>query len=72
MATIAPHKLEDAEVFEVLPGVGLAHVRSAQGEVYGISRQTPGVRFDLLQVGQRVRCEVTPVFGRVLRASLVE
>lgn len=57
------------EIVEVLPGLGLAHLRTADGTVYGLSRNTPGVAFDSLQAGQRLRCEVTERFHRVLRAE---
>lgn len=56
---------------EVLRGMGLAHVRGTDGVVYGVSGQTPGIAFNALRVGQRLRCEVTARFHRVLRADLI-
>ena len=61
----------EGEVFEVLDGFGLAHVRSSDGFIYGLNRQTPGVPFGMLHVGQRVRIDVTTKFARVLHAQLI-
>lgn len=61
----------EGEVCEVLVGYGLAHVRSSDGTIYGLHRQTPGVRFGMLHVGQRVRIDVTRKFSRVLHAQLI-
>jgi hypothetical protein len=61
----------DAEVIEVLKHFGLAHARSADGNVYGLTRRTPCVEFDCLAVGQRVRCEVVQPFSRVVSAKVL-
>jgi len=61
----------EGEVCEVLVGCGLAHVRSSDGSIYGLNRQTPGVPFGMLHVGQRVRIDVTSKFARVLHAQLI-
>jgi len=61
----------EGEVCEVLVGYGLAHVRSSDGSIYGLNRQTPGVPFGMLHVGQRVRIDVTSKFARVLHAQLI-
>lgn len=66
----APGSFVTGEVVEVLPGLGLAHVRGTDGLVYGINRRTPGIAFDALRTGQRVRCQVTGVLHRVLHAQL--
>jgi|GEM_PF-6232409 len=63
--------LVEGEVVEVLAGIGLAHVRAANGLVYGLNRKTPGIAFDALQAGQRVQCQVAAKFHRVLHAALV-
>ena len=60
----------EGEVCEVLDGFGLAHVRSLDGSIYGLNRQTLGVGFETLRVGQRVRLDVTSKFARVLHAQL--
>lgn len=60
------------EVLEVMPGLGLAHVRGAGGTVYGVNRRTPGITFDALRLGQLLRCQVTATFHRVLHAEAVE
>lgn len=60
------------EVLEVLPPpLALAHVRAADGLVYGLNPKTPGITFYALQPGQWVKCEVTEKFHRVLHAELV-
>lgn len=61
----------DGEVVEVLEGLGLAHVRTADGLTYGVNRQTAGIEFSQLRSGVRVRCQVTAKFNRVLRAELI-
>lgn len=64
--------LIEGEVLEVLGCYGLAHVRTMDGSTYGLTRETPGVRFADLHEGQRVRVEVASKFKRVLRAQLLE
>jgi hypothetical protein len=61
-----------AIVFEVLPEFGLAHLRTEGGRVLGINRQTPGIEFDAVSVGQCLACEVQEPFGRVIRATQLE
>ena len=61
-------KVVEAEVYEVLPGFGLAHLRSADGRVYGLRRGMPGIDFDALRLGQRLRCTVMEPFSRVVEA----
>lgn len=71
-ARAATSRLVECEVLEVLGCYGLAHVRAIDGSTYGLSRETPGVRFADLHEGQRVRVEVASKFNRVLRAQLLE
>jgi len=59
----------EGEVEEVHAGLGLAHVRGTDGLLYGVNRKTPGITFDALCVGQRLRCEVTSKFHRVVRVE---
>lgn len=61
----------EGKVFEVLPRFGLAHLRTEDGRVYGLNRSTPGIRFDELHEGSRVRCTVTRKFSRVLTATVL-
>ena len=61
----------EGEVVEVLAALGLAHVQTPEGMVYGINRQTPGVEFEALRRGQQVRCRVTDKFHRVLHADVL-
>lgn len=61
----------DGEVFEVLEGLGLAHVRTADGRTIGLNRHTPGIEFSKLRDGARVRCKVARTFNRVLHAELI-
>lgn len=62
----------EAEVVEVLIGFGLAHVRTAEDMVYGLTRRTPGIEFDTLRVGQLVRCRVTASLHKVVHAELLK
>ena len=61
----------EGEIVEVLPGYGLAHVQTAEGQVYGLNRTTPGIDFEEIHAGQQVRCVVTLEFNRVLHAWLL-
>ncbi len=61
----------ERSVFEVLEGFGLAQLRAADGSVYGVKRDTPGVEFAELREGRRYRCAVTGKFNRVLRAQVI-
>lgn len=62
----------EAEVFEILPGFGLAHLRAADGHIFGLRRTTPGISFDSLRIGQRVLCTVQQPFSRVVAARLID
>lgn len=64
--------LVEGVVLEVLAGFGLAHLRAADGATYGLNHQTPGIHFADLRKGQRICAEVTPKFGRVVHARLLE
>ena len=66
-----PPEFVDGEVFEVLPGFGLAHLRTADGRILGINRRTSVIAFSQVREGVRLRCEVCPNFNRVLRAELI-
>ena len=77
---MAPKKAETAagslffvegEVVEVLKDWGLAHVLGSDGLLYGLRPRTPGVQWDAVRKGQRVRCEVTGKFHRVLHADVL-
>ncbi len=61
----------EGEIVEVLPGLGLAHMRGADGVVYGLNPKTPGIAFEALRVGLQLRCQVTTRFHRVLHAALL-
>ena len=58
-------------VLEILPDLGLAHVRTPDSLIYGLSPYTNGLQFEMLQLGQKVRLQVTMKFGRVLHAELL-
>ena len=63
-------RLVEGDVFEVLRGFGLAHIRADDGAVFGLNKGTPGVdNFDLVAVGQRWRCTVLHPFSRVTFAQ---
>lgn len=59
----------EGEVAEVFQTTGLAHVLAPGEVVYGVTRNTPGIDFDSLRVGQSLRCLVTRQH-RVLHATL--
>lgn len=59
----------EGEVLEVLEVFGVAHVLTSDGWLYGLTRCTPGIVFDELRVGQRVRASVTRKLSRVLYAE---
>ena len=61
----------DGEVFEVLEAIGLAHVRTADGQIYGLNRTTTGIEFSQLRDGVRVRFKVVRKFHRVLQAQIL-
>lgn len=61
----------DGQVFEVLEGIGLAHVRTADGRICGLNRKTEGIEFSKLREGVRVRCQVAWTFNRVVYAELI-
>ena len=61
----------EGEIVEVLRGLGLAHVRGANGVAYGLNPTTPGIAFEALRAGQRVQCRVTAKFHRVLHAEVL-
>lgn len=62
----------DGEVLEVLEGIGLAHVRTADGTICGLTRSTLGIEFSQLRAGIRVRCKVVRKFSRVVQAKLMD
>ncbi|WP_374569460.1 hypothetical protein [Ideonella sp.] len=55
-------------VIEVLPTLGIAHVRCDDGSVVGVNRDTPGVPFDDLQAGDVLELEVLQPFSRAAKA----
>ncbi|QPF72684.1 hypothetical protein G8A07_06915 [Roseateles sp. DAIF2] len=66
-------RLVEAEVFEVLPGFGLAHLMSDDGRMFCVTSKTPGIaNLADLKEGQRYRCWVTGRFNLVVRASSIE
>lgn len=62
----------EGEVVEVLGGFGLAHLRTTNGALFGINRETPGVDFAAIRVGQRFRIVASTRFNRVVRAEVLE
>lgn len=54
-------------VLEVLPVLGLAHVRCDDGSVVGVNRETPGVQFDRLLAGDVLELDVRQPFSRVVQ-----
>jgi len=66
-----PSHLVDGFVVSILRGLGVAHIESADGRIYGVRRETPGIDFDSLEYGQRLQCAVTSTFNRVLSTRLM-
>lgn len=58
-------------VFEVLGGYGIAHVRTKDGSVYGLTRATVGIEFSHLREGQRFSLQATDKFGREQHAQQI-
>lgn len=54
-------------VLEVLPVLGLAHVRCDDGSVVGVNRDTPGVLLNELHAGDVLELEVLQPFARVVK-----
>lgn len=54
-------------VLEVLPVLGLAHVRCDNGSVVGVNRDTPGVLLDELHAGDVLELAVQQPFSRVVQ-----
>jgi hypothetical protein len=48
----------NAQVDSVMPHLGLAYVVDEASQAWGITRSTPGARFDTLEPGQRVRLRI--------------
>ena len=68
---LEPSLVVEGRIIEVLSGFGLAHFATDENVMYGINRQTPGLDFDQLREGQRLRCDVVPQFARVLHAESI-
>lgn len=70
-----PHgeaKLIEADVFDVLPSFGLAHLTTTDGRMFGVTSRTPGIAsLDDVKEGQRYLCWVIGRFDLVLRAELI-
>lgn len=63
-------RLVEGDVFEVLRGFGLAHIRTDEGAIVCLNKGTPGVdNFDLIAEGQRWRCTVVHPYSRVTFAQ---
>ncbi|MDP4302829.1 hypothetical protein [Leptothrix discophora] len=58
-----------ATVLDVMPQVGLAYLEDGEGVVWGVTRSTPGVAFDTLAIGLRLRLAITRQGSHALVAS---
>jgi hypothetical protein len=58
-----------AKVVALVPEFKLAKIRTADGWLYSINENTPGVRLSDLVEGQTVRATVTKRLARVLHAE---
>lgn len=59
-------------VFALIPEYRLAMTRDAEDRQYSVTRKTPGIKVDELQVGMRLRCVVTTRLARILSGKVVE
>ena len=70
MPGVVPYWVE-AEVKILIKHAGEAYVRTSAGCVYLITAGLPGLDFDKLSVGIRVKIEVTDRLDRVYSAKVV-
>lgn len=70
-STVEGDSFVDGVVLEVLAGFGLAHVRSDDGRIFGISRAVVGQALDAIRESQRVRLRVLGRFYRVIEFHLL-
>jgi hypothetical protein len=61
----------DAKVIALVPQFKIAKIRSADGHLYSINENTPGVRLSELEKGKFLHITVTKRLARVLRAELL-
>lgn len=54
-----------------LPELDVAHVRSEEGHIYVVGRQTKGVEIEALSEGQKLRCSVLKGSSRIESAERV-
>jgi hypothetical protein len=70
----APASTINAEVDSVMPQLGLAYVVDDLAQAWGITRSTPGARFEALEPGRRVslRIEAYRSFSVVAACKLLD
>lgn len=61
----------EALVVASLPELDVAHVRSEEGHVYVVGRETKGVKIESLREGQKLRCSVPRGSQRIDSAERV-
>lgn len=62
------HIEEEVKVIEILSHLGVAHLLSADDTVYRLSKQTPGVDIEQLEIGQKLKIIVSTKFHEVIKA----
>lgn len=62
----------EGTVAEVLKTHSVKYVKVPNGNIYALRPDTPGIIFDEIIVGQRIRLEVTTMLTRVLSAKVLD
>jgi hypothetical protein len=62
----------DAKVVALVPAFKIAKIRSADGHLYSINENTPGVKLSDLEEGRFLHVRVTKRLARVLHAKLLK
>jgi hypothetical protein len=60
------------EVVEVLDGFGLAHIRTADGALFGINLDTQSVDFAAIRTGMRFCIVASARYNRVVRSKILD
>jgi len=65
-------RVTEADVFELLPGIGLVHLMTDGGTILSLTAGTPGIAsLQAVMEGHRYRCWVRGRFDVVVRAELI-
>lgn len=62
----------EGRVVDIQIGYNIAYIKVPNGNIYHLKPDTPGIDFQKLKKGQKIRLEVTTMLTRVLSASIIE